>query len=51
MDIQCIWQGCGQMEMVLALAPTERRIVGCVGKFCGYLPDESVRAAEQQAKF
>ena len=22
--------------------PTDRRIVGCIGKFCGYLPDAPI---------
>lgn len=47
MDIQCIWQGYGRMEMILALAPTEKRIVGCMGKFCGYLPDAPTKSTEK----
>ena len=39
MDIRCIWWDYRHMERDSSLAPTERRIVGCVGKFCGYLPE------------
>ena len=35
------------MENVSASAPIERRIVGCMGKFCGYLPDASEKDAKK----
>ena len=29
----------GRWISSMALAPTKKRIVGCMGKFCGYLPE------------